>query len=360
MANKCNIIKDILPLYAENMVSSDTADFVEEHLRECEKCREEFEQTREPQEIEIKQEATPLINLKRKMFLKKVQTVALTVILVITLLISAFAFLDAPEYLPYSPELVKVTTTSNGIMTLTFDEKVTDFNCSSYFDPDAEIKIGNSESGSVYIADSFNIVDSVSDSENITVLTPAEKKGGYFYHIEAWTSTWDRWFSGRGSLSTTIQMEKNVPYNIYYNQNNGEEDVLLSIHMSTHLSGGEQDDGTFVYYMSSNDLSSVTTLPNLALGYYLIIAVAVLALLFALKLILRKKERIRVWADRALLYPASYIISHLCIMGVHTVTYSMQRDFFLILFVSVLLYCGMLLALNIYNLRKEIKSINTK
>ncbi|MBQ3501344.1 MAG: zf-HC2 domain-containing protein, partial [Oscillospiraceae bacterium] len=36
MRNECNIIRDILPLYAEKIVSEDTAAFVEEHLEHCE------------------------------------------------------------------------------------------------------------------------------------------------------------------------------------------------------------------------------------------------------------------------------------------------------------------------------------
>ena len=35
MRNECNIIRDILPLYADKMVSSDTASFVEEHHTGC-------------------------------------------------------------------------------------------------------------------------------------------------------------------------------------------------------------------------------------------------------------------------------------------------------------------------------------
>ena len=33
MKNECSIIRDLLPLYAENMVSDDTAAFVAEHLK---------------------------------------------------------------------------------------------------------------------------------------------------------------------------------------------------------------------------------------------------------------------------------------------------------------------------------------
>ena len=32
MSNQCNLIKDILPLYVEDMVSADTREFVSNHL----------------------------------------------------------------------------------------------------------------------------------------------------------------------------------------------------------------------------------------------------------------------------------------------------------------------------------------
>ena len=48
MSNKCNLIKDILPLYAEDMVSTDTREFVSDHLESCEKCRAELEHMGKP------------------------------------------------------------------------------------------------------------------------------------------------------------------------------------------------------------------------------------------------------------------------------------------------------------------------
>lgn len=42
MRNKCNIIRDLLPLYVEDMVSADSASFVNEHLSECPSCRAEY------------------------------------------------------------------------------------------------------------------------------------------------------------------------------------------------------------------------------------------------------------------------------------------------------------------------------
>lgn len=52
MRNKCNIIRDILPLYIENMVSTDTADFVKEHLGKCDCCRAEMETMKNPSRLE--------------------------------------------------------------------------------------------------------------------------------------------------------------------------------------------------------------------------------------------------------------------------------------------------------------------
>ena len=46
MKNECSYVRDVLPLYFENMVSEDTAAFVEEHLKTCPGCFSELEAMR--------------------------------------------------------------------------------------------------------------------------------------------------------------------------------------------------------------------------------------------------------------------------------------------------------------------------
>ena len=46
----CEIIKDLLPLYHDNVCSEDSRKLIEEHLSACEKCRDELKQIN----IEIK------------------------------------------------------------------------------------------------------------------------------------------------------------------------------------------------------------------------------------------------------------------------------------------------------------------
>ncbi len=47
MKNECSIIRDLLPLYAEAMVSAETAEYVEKHLENCPECKGELESLRE-------------------------------------------------------------------------------------------------------------------------------------------------------------------------------------------------------------------------------------------------------------------------------------------------------------------------
>ena len=44
----CEVIRDLLPLYAEHMASPASTALVEEHLQECEACRAELEQMLQP------------------------------------------------------------------------------------------------------------------------------------------------------------------------------------------------------------------------------------------------------------------------------------------------------------------------
>ena len=42
MKKECSIVRDLLPLYIEDMVSENTAVFVGEHLKNCPSCQREY------------------------------------------------------------------------------------------------------------------------------------------------------------------------------------------------------------------------------------------------------------------------------------------------------------------------------
>ena len=52
MKNECSYVRDVLPLYLENMVSEETAKFVKEHLENCPECAKEFEDMKAGKKVE--------------------------------------------------------------------------------------------------------------------------------------------------------------------------------------------------------------------------------------------------------------------------------------------------------------------
>lgn len=299
MKNECSIIRDLLPLYAESMVSPETASFMEEHLKDCEHCRKEYERLKAPCAVPAQNDAAPLLMLQKKMAAKRLRTIVLTAVFAVALLVSAFAVLDAPVYLPYTEELLAVEPVGENGLQITFDPSVTDFNYTVYQDPD----------------------------------------GGNFYYcdVEAWYSLWGRWFSGGEEQRTAVVFPaKPYPVTVMYCPNDGTESTCVY---------GEAGEGGSI------------ALPRLALGYYLILAVLALAVLFVAWFVAKGRPRQRVWIERIMLYPVSYLISHGIVAGFRVISYSLVRDFRLILFVSLLLYCGLLLAHSAWGLKKEIKEI---
>ena len=51
MKKECSVIQDLLPLYAENMVRPETAQFVAEHLCVCKECEAELAELKEEEKL---------------------------------------------------------------------------------------------------------------------------------------------------------------------------------------------------------------------------------------------------------------------------------------------------------------------
>ena len=85
MKNECSIVRDILPLYLENMVSDETGAFVKEHLKDCSECTAELEALKAEPKVEkigsemrdsLEVEVMKSMKATRKKFRKKAYRVA--------------------------------------------------------------------------------------------------------------------------------------------------------------------------------------------------------------------------------------------------------------------------------------------
>ena len=98
MNKECSVVRDLLPLYYENMVNKETAEFVEEHIKNCPDCASELEKLKAEKKIdetsiaERTSDAEVITGMKKKIRHKKWKAVTVIVacVLIFSLLIYQF------------------------------------------------------------------------------------------------------------------------------------------------------------------------------------------------------------------------------------------------------------------------------
>ena len=331
MDKTCSIVQDLLPLYEEDMLREETKEFVDGHLAQCAACRAELDALKadvKPAPVS----AQPLRDLKRQLRRKKLTAVLLAVTLALTLATAGFAYLTAPQYLPYSETEWAISRSPSALA------------------DDGSAADGLSDlSGAESI--SVSLLVPVSGAEVTNTQDPNSSKTIYF--ITAWRTPLDTW-CGTFDVSDTgdhAQREANALLDalgetesartlftldatnctaIYYSPNNGQDDVLLCGSMN----GG------------------VISLPRLALGYYVLLSLALLITLGIAFFVCRRKKTGKALGYLALI-PASYLAGHLLVKGFTTTSYQMQRDFSLIILAAALIYAAVMLAINLWRQKRE-------
>lgn len=324
MNKDCSIVQDLLPLYAEDMLREGTKEYIDGHLAQCEACRAELAALK-ADVPSAPVNAQPLRSLKKQLRRKKFTAVLLAVTLALTLAAAGFAYLTAPQYLPYS-ETEWTVARADGAVTA---EGLAD--------------LSGVESISV------NLLTPVSGTEVTSTQEPDSGKTVYF--ITAWRTPLDTWRGAfdeakdapsatntaermqreadtlQGALGkvesarTLFTLDTENCAAVYYSPNNGQDDVLLC---------GSMDGG-------------IISMPRLALGYYVLLSLALLIPLSIAFFLYRRKKAGKALGHLALI-PACYLTGHLLVKGFVTTSYQMQRDFSLIVLTGALLYAAILLA----------------
>ena len=117
--NKCEIIKDLLPLYEENLLSEESKTFVEDHLKTCPECKNLLKE-----DIEIENKNTKPLDFVEKRIKKETRYFTLAVISLIgSILIFIISYLNTPRHIEYEKDLYKVYK-NDEIYTVEFSDKV--------------------------------------------------------------------------------------------------------------------------------------------------------------------------------------------------------------------------------------------
>ena len=110
---ECSIVRDILPLYVDNVVSEDTKQFIEEHISQCHECKKELELSQRviPTE-EIHQErsndAEVIKKVKKRLKYKNLIVGITSMILACCVMIITFNALTIPCIVDVSQEKIEI------------------------------------------------------------------------------------------------------------------------------------------------------------------------------------------------------------------------------------------------------------
>ncbi len=128
MNKKCDIIKDLLPLYAENMCSSDSRQMVAEHIAECESCRNELKKINTDVAIQADSDVSMFKRIKKRARIEKVVISIVSIVFICTAMFMTVFILsnttNSMNYEKYNMEkYVKVEEDADGKLWLcTYDQ----------------------------------------------------------------------------------------------------------------------------------------------------------------------------------------------------------------------------------------------
>lgn len=124
----CNIVRDVLPLYLDDVVSDETKEMVEEHLKSCEACKREAAIMKQEVIFPINAnaqlaEAKVLKNLKTNIHRKKIVVGIISAILAVAVMGSLLLFLTlSKSYIPYDSTQFEITELNGHIYACYYGE----------------------------------------------------------------------------------------------------------------------------------------------------------------------------------------------------------------------------------------------
>lgn len=124
MKLSCNVIRDLLPLYAENLTSEESNALVDEHLCGCDECAKQLGILKKAQAIPVETDAPGLKKIRKAIVRRRVLAVTMAVMLVITLVLGAAFLREAPVWLDADQAVKEVVKMEDGSIRIYYTDIV--------------------------------------------------------------------------------------------------------------------------------------------------------------------------------------------------------------------------------------------
>ena len=281
MKISCDIIRDVLPLVAEDLASEETKKMVNDHIENCQECNKEFEElkvAKTDSENKKEFESIPLKIIKRKLKKMNVYIAIVTALIVTLVLMIGLNIITKPIPLSFQESVESVEIEDEKIL-IKFKPEVSNYNIVSnnYGEMDDQI------------------ID---------------------YQIMSWKTLFSNFMKEGEAKSVVVNMNEEKTTLVHYISQTWELDELIY--------GEEQD-----YCL---------TLPRLTMNYYLFIMVIIFVISGLLFLVLRRKNKIKTIIQIIMMFTVSYILSHICIVGISGMTHHILRDLSFVLITTILMF----------------------
>ena len=310
----CSVVRDLLPLYAEEMIEEETRALVDEHLEECSECSQKLEEIKAaaavPAENTAVDTAKPLLALKKTINKRRRITAAIAALCVFILLFSAFHRINEWHQVPWEEGLIQVI----GVEKMADVEKRN----SPFPEEEEAIRLPDESMGLTIQFDSkiSGIHSTMEKNENGTTEI-----------IQGWSSNPNKKLTGDYSECSINP----VPDRLLYDTGSGQ--ILL---------WGEPMDGSLV------------VMPRLALASYAILACCLASLSALLWFLFRNRQCASI-LRQVFFAPVSYLAGHLLIKGFHARTFFLEDDLGCILLVGAAVYALLTLGWTAWQQRKRDK-----
>ena len=228
MKLSCDIIRDLLPLYAEELASADSAEAVDTHLQGCESCRKAYEDMKKCPVI-IPEEPG-LDTVRRGLWKRRALTALCAVLIACTVGCWALSWLTAPIYLDESV-ITDILDNGDGTVTISMDAAAAGRKT-------FQVEIDPTDAGETFVI---------------------------------WTSRWLE-HSWSEPIPRPFAITRSVVHNGIYQFTGQGEDVLIYENPQKFINGG------------------MMSLPRLYLGFYFRMAMGIGAVLLGLAFALRRRR----------------------------------------------------------------------
>lgn len=89
----CNLVKDLLPLYAENLCSDESREIVAEHIAQCSDCKDELQKLNTGITVQADKDIAAIKRVKRRIRFEKIGIVAAITVAVLMFVWFALLFM---------------------------------------------------------------------------------------------------------------------------------------------------------------------------------------------------------------------------------------------------------------------------